>query len=190
MNRFIVMSTIVFLGASAQTVIADGYFRGDSSVEMQFGGNISGALVELISPSDGSTTRTGAVTLSSRFRHRRTPLAFEGAVILTHGLLGAALIDFWRAEHWRVHGDVGIFKPFGHRQLSVTKVDRSGDLVLGFGAEAAVIGSLPRLNFTLDWRMYFPDPLSVPQEYGDFVRPIYKEAQRGAQLCIGASWLF
>jgi hypothetical protein len=157
---------------------------------MQVGGNVSGAIVEWISPTDGSTSRTGAVTLSARFRHHRTPIAFEAAVILPYGVSGTALIDLWRGDHWRIHADLGLFRSIGGRHLSVSHVDRSTDFILGFGAEAAVIPSVPRLNFTVDWRMYFPDPLSIPQAYGDFVRPIYSQAQRGAQLCLGAAWLF
>lgn len=185
--RYIIMLMVVgLLVLFISTARADHYnFR--RGFELQVGGSFGGSVIEAFDPSEGSKSKTFALNLVTRIRHRRTPFAFEQTIIIPHGLMSALLLDVWRGNRWRAHLDLGIFRPIAKRHLSATNIDRSWDLVLGFGAEALVY---KRLSVTVDWRMFFPDPTSVPQMYGDFVRPIYKDAQRGGQLWLGANWVF
>lgn len=185
--RYIIMLIMaVLLGSFTRPAQADHYnFR--HGFEYQVGGSLGGSVIETFDSSDESTSKTYALNLVGRIRHHRTPFVFEQTIIIPHGMMSALLLDVWRAERWRLHLDLGMFRPIAGQHLSATNINRSWDLVLGFGGEVL---AYKRLAITVDWRMFFPDPTSVPQMYGDFVRPIYKDAQRGGQLWLGANWVF
>lgn len=186
MRAFILVMVGLLLGSSVRSAAADRFdFR--RGFEVEAGASVGGAVVEWVDPSEGSTTRTGALNAFVRVRHSRMPFAFEQTIVLPHGTMSAILLDAWRADRWRAHLDLGVFIPVGGRQISTTVIDRPWDLVLGLGAEAMVY---KRLTVTVDWRVFLADPAMIPGRYGDFVRPIYKEAQRGGQLWIGAGWVF
>ena len=176
----------IMLGLSAPSARADGFSK-LGGYELQLGGSLGGAVVEWIDPTPGSTTRTAALNVVARVRTRRTPFAFEQTLVLPHGMMSALLLDVWRGDRWRAHLDAGAFFALGDRYMSTTEVKRSWDLVLGLGAEVSVSR---HLVLTADWRVFVPDPTSIPQQYGDYVRPILKEDERGAQLWLGCDWLF
>lgn len=81
--------------------------------------------------------------------------------------------------------DVGIFFPL-IKNMSVPSVERNYDLVLGTGVAWHYN---KKTNFLLDWRAYLPDPELI-YYYGDFIRPIYKQALKEGNLCIAISRLF
>lgn len=186
MKRIVLCLIGAFLALTTRSAAADRYdfHRG---FELQVGGSLGGSIIEVVDPSESSTSKRFALNAVARIRHPRTPFGFEQTLILPHGTMSAMLLDAWRADRWRAHLDLGAFIPIGGRHMSAISVERSWDVVLGLGAEALVY---KRLSVTVDWRVFLPDPTTIPQRYGDFVRPVYKEAQRGGQLWLGANWVF
>lgn len=187
MRYIITLMVVALLVLFVRPAQADDYNFRHHGFEFQVGGSFGGSVVETFDPSEGSMSRTYALNAVARIRHRRTPFAFEQTIIIPHGTMSTLLIDTWRGDRWRVHLDLGMFIPIAGHHVSAMDVDRSWDLVLGFGAEVLVY---KRLAVTVDWRIFLPDPTSIPQVYGDFVRPIYQDAQRGGQLWLGTNWVF
>lgn len=188
MRKYVIsLMIVVFLVVlPAPSARADGLdFR--RGVELQIGESFGGSMIEAFSPSSGSTSNTYTINIVARIRHHRTPFAFEQTIIIPHGLMSSLLLDVWRGDRWRAHLDLGVFVPIRGQHLSVKTVNRSWDIVPGLGAEVMV---RKKIVVTADWRIFLPDPTTIPQTYGDFVRPIYKEAQRGGQLWFGANVVF
>ena len=187
MKYVIALMVVAFLTLFALNARADNLAFRHNGVELQVGESFGGSVVEAVSPSNGSTSNTYTVNLVARVRHGRTPFAFEQMIIIPHGLMSSLLLDVWRGDRWRAHLDLGVFVPIHGQHVSAKSIDRSWDIVPGLGAEVKVH---ERMVVTADWRIFLPDPTTVPQTYGDFVRPIYKDAQRGGQLWLGANVVF
>lgn len=178
------MRSIAIVAALCAAVVFPRSASADSSVEISAGGSFGGAAIELADPSDGSTTRTWSVNASGRVRRpENTPFGLEVALHVPHGVSATVLLDIARVKRLgSAHLAVGVFRPIDQAHMSVTKLDRSWDLVLGWGLEARVY---KKWEATLDWRVFLPDPSTVPRTYGDFSRPFYDEALRGGQLWLG-----
>ncbi len=178
------MRSIVIVAALCAAVVFPRSASADMPVELSIGGSAGGAAIELIDPTEGSTTRTWSLNVHGRLRRPgNTPLGLELAVHVPHGASMTVLIDLVRVKNLgSAHLAVGIFRPIMDQHLSVEKIDRSGDLVLGWGLEARVYKSC---EGTVDWRVFLADPTTVPRMYGDFVRPIYDEAMKGGQVWLG-----
>ncbi len=124
-----------------------------------------------------------SVRLAQRFRLPRwSPVALEVNFVVPIGLGVNFLCDVYRSDRVRLH----LIDPGIHwnmvQPVSVTRVGRSWDVTFGAGIDVRLNG---QLWLTLDWRAYLPDPSVVPYKYGDWARPIYKEAALGGQLWLG-----
>ncbi len=129
------------------------------------------------------TTLPLSVRLAQRFRFPlNSPLGLELNFVVPIGLGVNVLCDVYRSDRVRVHlGDPGVHWNMV-QPVSVGRVGRTWDLTLGGGLDVRLTD---RLWLTLDWRAYLPDPTSVIGRYGDWARPIYKEAALGGQLWLG-----
>ncbi len=130
-----------------------------------------------------ATTAPLTVSLAQTFRFARfSPFGLELSFVAPGGLGATLLVDAVRTRYVRVHLiDPGVvWNLLG--PVSVGRVSRSADLVLGAGVDVFLTKDL---TLTVNWRMYFPEPIGTISRYGDFARPIYAEAAKGGQLCFG-----
>lgn len=123
--------------------------------------------------------------ISARFLEKRhTFFGAETFAVLPWGVGINLFLDLVRTDRLTIKLlDLGLFFPIV-KKLSVPDIQRDYDLVLGSGL---MWHYSAKTNFFLDWRAYLPDP-SLIFYYGDFIRPIYKQALRESQLCLGISW--
>ena len=123
-----------------------------------------------------------------RLRESHTPLGLEAFILAPWGAGAVVSIDALRTEKLTIKlFDVGIFFPIIN-QVSVTNFDRNFDVVLGTGLIWKNYKIWERKFIVLvDWRIFFPDP-RLFKYYGDFMRPIYKQAWRESFFIIGVSF--
>ena len=123
---------------------------------------------------------------SARVHEAHTFWSLEAFMVVPWGAGMNLSLDLVRTKKLTIKMlDVGIFFPL-IKKMSVPDVARNYDLVLGAGA---VWHYNKKINFLLDWRAYLPDPTLI-YYYGDFIRPIYKQAVKEGSLCIAISRLF
>lgn len=186
MKRIIyALMVVVVLALSARSASAEPRSK---LFDLSVGGSFGGAVVEWVDPSAGSTTRTLSLNAVARGRiPGHTPLGLELALNVPHGASATVLVDLARVDRVSAHVAVGAFFPIANRQLSVTKIERSWDLTLGYGVEVRVY---KKWEIMADWRVHLPDPTTILRIYGDFARPLYDEALRGGQLWLGMQHAF
>jgi len=132
----------------------------------------------------GGTTMPISVRLAQRLRFpRHTSLGLELSFVVPIGLGVNVTCDVYRNDRVRIHlVDPGIHWNMVE-PVSVSRVKRSWDLTLGAGLDVRLTD---QLWLTVDWRTFLPDP-TIINKYGDWARPIYKEAALGGQLWLGIS---
>ncbi len=136
----------------------------------------------------GDNLRPSAVA-SLRLRESHTPIGMEAFVLAPWGAGATISIDAVRTELLTLKlFDLGIFAPITNN-VSATDFHRSFDLVLGTGLVWNPSHTFrgKKLFFTADWKIFFPDPMLI-YYYGDFIRPIYKQAFNESFLILGIGW--
>ena len=136
----------------------------------------------------GEDPHRGGVLLTERFRYLpEIPLTLEINSYLPYGLGASLLLDVYRGQNLRLHGNLGVFKPFSaDLNISRTDISRSCDMTVGAGLEWRDDKS--GMSILFDWRAYLPNPTDVPLRYGNFSGQIYVDALKGGQIWLGIGW--
>lgn len=159
----------------------------DAAFECQFNLAVGGAPwmagYENLFGSSTTAVITGRVGVRLRMP-KYTPLVLDVSVVFPHGIGATIGVDVVHTDRVRLHiGDAGLFVN-ATVPVSVARLERNIDLVVGLGLEVKLTKTV---SVTLDWRVFLPPPISTMRSYGDFARPLFDEAFKGGQVWIGFS---
>jgi hypothetical protein len=114
-----------------------------------------------------------------------SPVRLELNAVIPSGLGVNLMLDVLKIKNVRLHLlDPGLFWNIG-RPVSVARIARKADITLGAGADLKVWNGW---SVGLNWRWFIPNPLTVIPDYDGFSYPAYREALRGGQLWLSASY--
>lgn len=159
----------------------------DAAFECQFNLAVGGApwMKTYDNLYGASTTAVFTGHVGVRLRMPKyTPLVLEISAVFPYGIGATVGVDVIHTDRVRLHiGDFGVFGNFTV-PVSVARLERKMDLVIGLGLEVKLTKTV---SVTLDWRAFLPPPITTLRHYGDFARPLYDEVFKGGQIWIGFS---
>lgn len=144
----------------------------------------------LLRPPDGPVALSTATTSASLFARISIPVlssrTVEVAWVPHHGASLVLQSGDLRLGPVKLHLlDIGVFH-VTEQPLTVARVQREWDAIIGAGAELSI---LKHLALVVDARMFVPvDLWNVVTRYGDTARLIGEELVYGAQLWAGAEY--
>jgi len=112
-------------------------------------------------------------------------LRLEVSGVIPSGVGVNLLLDVLQIQRIRLHLlDPGLFWNIGS-PVSAARIPRKMDITIGAGCDVKVWGNW---SAGLNWRWFIPNPLTVIPDYDGFSYPAYREAFRGGQLWLSASY--